>query len=44
LNLSGIVMPGPRVAAVLGQKVTYVDGVPADDDGVPVVEEAALAS
>jgi ATP-dependent Lhr-like helicase len=28
LNLTGIVTPGPRVAAILGQEVRYVDGVP----------------
>jgi ATP-dependent Lhr-like helicase len=28
LNLTGIVTPGPRVAATLGHLVTYVDGVP----------------
>jgi ATP-dependent Lhr-like helicase len=29
LNLAGVVLPGPRVAAVLGGRVVYVDGVPA---------------
>ncbi|MGO9065592.1 MAG: DEAD/DEAH box helicase [Myxococcaceae bacterium] len=28
LNLTGIVTPGPRVPAVLGESVVYVDGVP----------------
>jgi ATP-dependent Lhr-like helicase len=28
LNLTGVVTPGPRVPAVLGQSVVYVDGVP----------------
>jgi ATP-dependent Lhr-like helicase len=28
LNLTGIVTPGPRVPAMLGNVVTYVDGVP----------------
>ncbi|MBX5481247.1 MAG: DEAD/DEAH box helicase [Myxococcaceae bacterium] len=28
LNLTGIVTPGPRVPAIVGQFVTYVDGVP----------------
>ncbi len=28
LNLTGIVTPGERVAAIMGQHVTYVDGVP----------------
>jgi ATP-dependent Lhr-like helicase len=31
LNLTGIVTPGPRVAATLGHFVTYVDGVPQED-------------
>ncbi len=30
LNLTGIVTPGPRVPAVLGERVLYVDGVPVD--------------
>jgi ATP-dependent Lhr-like helicase len=29
LNLAGVVLPGPRIPAVLGQRVVYVDGVPA---------------
>jgi ATP-dependent Lhr-like helicase len=44
LNLTGIVTPGPRVPAVLGQKVTYVDGVPAAAEPVRVEEETVLAS
>jgi len=28
LNLTGVVTPGERVAAIMGQHVTYVDGVP----------------
>ncbi len=28
LNLTGVVTPGPRVPATLGQVVRYVDGVP----------------
>ncbi len=28
LNLTGLVTPGPRVAAVMGNEVVYVDGVP----------------
>ena len=31
LNLIGVVSPGPRVAAVLGHRVTYRDGVPVDE-------------
>ncbi|HSR25276.1 MAG TPA: DEAD/DEAH box helicase [Candidatus Eisenbacteria bacterium] len=30
LNLAGIVLPGPRVPALGGSSVTYVDGVPED--------------
>ncbi len=30
LNLTGIVTPGPRVPAVFGERVVYVDGVPVD--------------
>ena len=43
LNLTGIVTPGPRVPAVLGERVVYVDGVPAPAsadlpaEGVPSV-------
>jgi len=37
LNLTGVVTPGPRVPAQLGQWVEYVDGVPAraEDSAVP---------
>ena len=28
LNLTGVVTPGPRIAAVMGHHVTYVDGIP----------------
>ena len=28
LNLIGIVLPGPRVPALAGNSITYVDGVP----------------
>ena len=28
LNLTGVVTPGPRVPATVGNVVTYVDGVP----------------
>ena len=31
LNLTGIVTPGPRVPAVMGTRVVYVDGIPAED-------------
>jgi ATP-dependent Lhr-like helicase len=49
LNLTGVVTPGPRVPAVLGQKVVYVDGIPqvtAQDNVEPreSAEESALAS
>jgi ATP-dependent helicase Lhr and Lhr-like helicase len=30
LNLTGVVTPGPRVPAMLGAEVVYVDGVPLD--------------
>ncbi len=30
LNLTGVVTPGERVAAIMGQHVTYVDGVPSN--------------
>jgi ATP-dependent Lhr-like helicase len=30
LNLTGILLPGPRVPALAGGSVTYVDGVPED--------------
>ncbi|HET9705550.1 MAG TPA: DEAD/DEAH box helicase [Vicinamibacterales bacterium] len=33
LNLSGIVTPGDRVAAVASTRITYRDGVPVTDDG-----------
>jgi ATP-dependent Lhr-like helicase len=43
LNLTGIVTPGDRVASVMGQYVTYVDGVPAASDeprsGAPVAAD-----
>jgi ATP-dependent Lhr-like helicase len=35
LNLVGILTPGARVPAVLGNRVAYVDGVPAEEDAVP---------
>ena len=44
LNLTGIVTPGPRVPAVLGQKVMYVDGVPTSADFAAVEPDSALAS
>ena len=44
LNLTGIVTPGPRVPAVLGQKVLYVDGVPVSADFSDVEPDSALAS
>jgi ATP-dependent Lhr-like helicase len=31
LNLVGVVTPGPRIAAVLGHRVSYRDGVPVDE-------------
>jgi ATP-dependent Lhr-like helicase len=38
LNLTGVVTPGPRVPAMPGNVVTYVDGVPR---GVDEVEDEA---
>jgi ATP-dependent Lhr-like helicase len=34
LNLTGIVTPGPRVPAQIGNYITYVDGVPLREDAV----------
>ncbi len=42
LNLTGVITPGPRVPAQLGQSVIYVDGVPQPrpvDSAVPEAEE-----
>ncbi|HET6981980.1 MAG TPA: hypothetical protein VFI53_07545 [Myxococcaceae bacterium] len=45
LNLTGVVTPGPRVPAVLGQKVVYVDGIPQVTAQANIEpEESALAS
>ena len=44
LNLTGIVTPGPRVPAVLGQKVTYVDGVPVSAELAEMEPDSVLAS
>jgi ATP-dependent Lhr-like helicase len=35
LNLTGIVTPGPRVPATVGQVVTYVDGLPQQEAARP---------
>jgi ATP-dependent Lhr-like helicase len=45
LNLTGIVTPGPRVAAQLGSYVTYVDGLPQVERNVeqPPAVRSALA-
>jgi ATP-dependent Lhr-like helicase len=43
LNLTGIVTPGPRVPAVLGQKVVYVDGIPLPTEQTEAESESALA-
>ncbi|HMK74041.1 MAG TPA: DEAD/DEAH box helicase, partial [Myxococcaceae bacterium] len=40
LNLTGIVTPGPRVPALLGERVVYVDGVPA---AAPAAVESSAA-
>jgi ATP-dependent helicase Lhr and Lhr-like helicase len=34
LNLTGIVLPGPRIAAIAANTVTYIDGAVADDSAV----------
>ncbi len=34
LNLIGIILPGPRVAAVRTNSITYRDGLPVSDDDV----------
>jgi ATP-dependent Lhr-like helicase len=45
LNLTGIVTPAPRIPAVLGPTITYVDGAPLPVDAVePAEPESALAS
>lgn len=35
LNLTGVVTPGPRVAATLGKWVVYVDGLPKNAEDAP---------
>ena len=42
LNLTGVVTAGPRVPAVMGHLVRYVDGVP--EGATPVVVEEELPS
>jgi ATP-dependent Lhr-like helicase len=39
LNLTGIVTPGPRVPATVGNAVTYVDGIPQGVDALADDEE-----
>jgi len=41
LNLTGIVLPGPRIPAIGANTVTYVDGVVADS---PVIAAVAAGS
>jgi len=43
LNLTGFVTPGPRVPSMLGNAVTYVDGVPQSGEAT-AVSPPALAS
>ncbi|MET0403564.1 MAG: DEAD/DEAH box helicase [Cystobacter sp.] len=45
LNLTGVVTPGPRVPATVGNVVTYVDGVPQgfDDQGDEDEDDSAEA-
>ncbi len=40
LNLTGIVTPGPRVPAVMGQIISYVDGLPSAPREVPAEPNA----
>jgi ATP-dependent Lhr-like helicase len=43
LNLTGVVTPGPRVPAVMGNFITYVDGVPqAAPSGTSVPDRTAI--
>ena len=44
LNLTGLVTPGPRVPAILGNVVGYVDGVPEQDVGDRNQPVAALTA
>jgi len=44
LNLVGIVTPGARIPAVLGNRVAFVDGVPAGETGVAARGSRASAS
>jgi ATP-dependent Lhr-like helicase len=41
LNLTGIVLPGPRVPAVRGTTVVYRDGAPASTAGLPAAPPGA---
>ncbi len=43
LNLTGVVTPGARVPAVLGERVVYVDGVPLSAEVPATPEVASLA-
>jgi ATP-dependent Lhr-like helicase len=38
LNLTGSVTPGPRVPAMMGNTVTYIDGVPQLEESMPSAE------
>ena len=44
LNLTGIVTPGPRVPAVMGARVVYVDGIPEEAQPVDSDAPVSLAS
>jgi len=44
LNLVGILTPGPRVPAVLGNEVLYRDGVPVMPDAASVAGHEAMAA
>ena len=38
LNLTGIVLPGPRIAAVRGQWITLIDGIPERQESPPLTK------
>jgi ATP-dependent helicase Lhr and Lhr-like helicase len=43
LNLVGVITPGPRIAAHLGNQVAYRDGVPIEAGAVPEINAATRA-
>jgi ATP-dependent Lhr-like helicase len=44
LNLTGFVTPGPRVPSMLGNAVTYVDGVPQSAEATAVSPPAVVSA